>query len=88
MIGVKDFEYGSPGHYDYLKCTQCGLLKISPLFQIAISWLGLIPTLTTLTILTTVHVCSPGGVSDVVFAGADLLISFSCAATDKIDVIV
>jgi len=28
------------------------------------------------------------GASDAVFAGADLLISFSCVATDKIDVIV
>ena len=29
-----------------------------------------------------------GGISDGVFASADLLISFSCSATDKTDVIV
>ena len=84
---VKDFEYGSPGHYDYLKCTQCGLLNITPLPD---------SDILALTYPDTYHAyhshhCASmfaGGVSDGVFAGADLLISFSCSATDKTDVIV
>ena len=28
---VLDFEYGSPGYYNYLKCRKCGLSNITPL---------------------------------------------------------
>ena len=28
---VKGFEYDSQSHYNYLKCTQCRLLNITPL---------------------------------------------------------
>ena len=87
MIGVKDFEYGSPGHYDYLKCTQCGLLNITPLPDRDI--LALVYSDTSHTYHS--HHCASmlaEGISEGVFAGADLLISFSCSATDKTDVIV
>jgi len=29
--GIKDYEYESPGEYEYLQCNECGLLNINPL---------------------------------------------------------
>ena len=28
---VRDFEYGSPGSYNYLKCSRCGVYRVDPL---------------------------------------------------------